>query len=94
MGIGALIIDKNSFNPSLSVKRIKKLKLVHLYFLNYYHHTILSGDSVLVQVKMQKLELCMKQKIGSRLRKEYERTLCYHPICLIYTLSTSWEMPG
>ena len=29
--------------------------------------------------------------IGSRLRKEYDRAICCHPVCLIYLLSTSWE---
>ena len=43
---------------------------------------------------LKKKEICMKQMIGSRFMKEYERAVCYHPVCLIYTLSTSWEMPG
>ena len=30
----------------------------------------------------------------SRLRKESNRPVCCHPVCLIYTLSRSWEMPG
>ena len=34
----------------------------------------------------------MEQPIGSRLRKEYHRALCCHPVCLTYTLSTSGEM--
>ena len=37
---------------------------------------------------------CMKQLIGSRLKKEYNRAVCCHPVCLIYMLSTSWEMSG
>ena len=36
-----------------------------------------------------KLEPCMEQLIGSRSRKEYDRALCCHPVCLTYTLSTS-----
>ena len=48
-----------------------------------------------VQVKKQQLEACMEQLIGSRLRKEYDRAVCCHPLCLTYTLrSTSWEMLG
>ena len=31
---------------------------------------------------------------GSRLRKEYNRAVCCHPICLTSTLSTCGEMPG
>ena len=44
-------------------------------------------------VKKQQLEPWMEQLIDSRLRKEYDRVLCYHPIGLIYMLNTSWEMP-
>ena len=36
----------------------------------------------------------LEQLIGSRLRKEYNRVVCCHPVCLTYMLSTSWEMPG
>ena len=32
--------------------------------------------------------------IGLRLRKEYDRTVCCHPVCLAYMLSTSQEMLG
>ena len=42
-------------------------------------------------VKKKQLEPCMEQLIGSRLRKEYKRAVCYHPVCLTYTL-TAWEM--
>ena len=44
-------------------------------------------------VKKQQLEPCMEQLIGSRSRKEYDRAVCCHPVCLTYTLIT-WEMPG
>ena len=40
-------------------------------------------------VKKQQLEPSMEQLIGSRLRKEYDRAVCCHPISLIYMLSTS-----
>ena len=43
----------------------------------------------LMQVKEQRLEPCMKQLISSRLRKEHDRTVCCHPVCLIYMLSRS-----
>ena len=39
-------------------------------------------------------EPCIQQMIDSRLRKEYDRAVYCHPVCLIYLLSTSWEMPG
>jgi len=35
-----------------------------------------------------RIALCMEQLIGSRLRKKYDRAVCCHPVCLIYTLST------
>ena len=49
---------------------------------------------ICMQVKKQQLEPCMEQQIGSRLRKEYDRAVCCHPVCLTYMLSTSREMPG
>ena len=36
----------------------------------------------------------LNQLTGSRLRKEHNRAACCRPVCLSYTLSTSWEMPG
>ena len=33
-------------------------------------------------VKKQQLEPCMEQLIGSGLRKEYDRTVCCHPVYL------------
>ena len=35
-----------------------------------------------MQVKKQQLELCIKQLIGSRLRKEYDMSVCCHPFNL------------
>ena len=47
-----------------------------------------------MQVKKQQLEPCMEQLTGSGLRKEYNKAVVYcHPVYLIYTQSTSWEMP-
>ena len=42
-----------------------------------------------MQVKKQQSEPCMEKLIGSRLRKEHNRAVCCHCVCLIYTLSTS-----
>ena len=44
-------------------------------------------------VKKQQIEPCM-ELIGSRLRKEYDRAICCHRVCLTYMLGTSWEMLG
>ena len=45
-------------------------------------------------VKKQQLEPCMEQLIGLRLKKECDRAVCCHPVCLTYMLSTSSEMLG
>ena len=47
-----------------------------------------------IQVKKQQLETCMELQLGSRLRKQYVRAICCHPVFLAYMLSTSWEMLG
>ena len=49
---------------------------------------------ICMQVKKQQLEPCMEQIIRSRSKKEYDRAVCCHPVCLTCMLSTSWEMPG
>jgi len=41
-----------------------------------------------VWVKKQQLETIMEQLIGSRLRKEYDKAICCHPVCLTYMLGT------
>ena len=41
-----------------------------------------------MQVKKQQLEPCVEQLIVSRLKKEYDRAVCCHRVCLTYTLST------
>ena len=46
-----------------------------------------------MRVKKQQSEPSMEQLTGSRLRKEYDRAVCCYPVCVIYMLSTSWEMP-
>ena len=37
-----------------------------------------------MQVKKQQLEHCMEQLIDSRLRKEHDRAVYCHPVCLTY----------
>ena len=54
------------------------------------YQTILSvSGETYMQVRKQQLETCMEQLISSRSRKEYNRAVCHHPVCLTYTLSTS-----
>ena len=42
----------------------------------------------------QQLELDMEQQTGSKLGKEYVKTVCCHPVNLSYMQSTSCKMPG
>ena len=44
-----------------------------------------------MQVKKQQLEPDMEQWTGSKLGKEYVKTVCCHPAYLTYMQSTSWE---
>ena len=44
-----------------------------------------------MQVKKQQLELDMEQQTGSKLGKEYVKTVYCHPAYLTYMQSTSWE---
>ena len=45
-------------------------------------------------VKKQQLELNMEQQTGSKLGKEYIKTIDHHHAYLNYMQSTSWEMLG
>ena len=42
-----------------------------------------------MQVKKQQLEPCMEQLISTGLRKENDRAVCCHSVCLTYMLRTS-----
>ena len=48
----------------------------------------------LYAVKKQQLEPDMEQQTGSKLGKEYVKTVYCHPAYLTYMQSASWEMPG
>ena len=54
----------------------------------------LSPEKPVCRVKKQQLEPYMDQLIGSRSRKENDRAVCCHPVCLTCMLSTLWEKPG
>ena len=45
-----------------------------------------------MQIKMQQLELDMKQQTGSKLGKEYVKDVNCHPAYLTYMQSTSYKM--
>ena len=46
-----------------------------------------------MQVKKQHLQLNTEQETGSKLGKEYVKTVCCHPAYLTYMQSTSCDMP-
>ena len=46
-----------------------------------------------MQVKKQQLELDVEQT-GSKLGKEYDKAVYYHPVYLTDMQRTSYEMPG
>ena len=47
-----------------------------------------------MQVKKQQLEPDMEQQTGSKLGKEYVKTVYFHPAYLTYMQSTSCKMLG
>ena len=47
-----------------------------------------------MQVKKQQLEPDMEKQTGSKLGKEYIKTVYCHPAYLMHMQSTSYEMPG
>ena len=47
-----------------------------------------------MQVKKQQLETDMEQQTGSKLGKEYDKTVYCHPAYLTYMQNISWEMQG
>ena len=47
-----------------------------------------------MQISMQQLEPDMEQLIGSKLGKEYDKGVYFHPVYLTFTQSISWGMPG
>ena len=47
-----------------------------------------------MEVKKQQLEMDMEQQTGSKLGKEYIKTVYCHPAYLTYIQSTSCEIPG
>ena len=47
-----------------------------------------------MQGKKQQFETDMEQQTGSKLGKEYDKTVYCPPVYLMYMQSTSCEMPG
>ena len=59
-----------------------------------YQTTFPASWEAYMWVKKQQLEPDMEQWTGSKLGKEYIKTVYCHPAYLTYMQSTSWEMPG
>ena len=59
-----------------------------------YQTTLPASWEICMQVKKQQLELDMEQQIGSKLGKEYVKTVYCHPAYLTYMQSISSKMPG
>ena len=98
-----LVVDREAWGAAVhgvAKSRTQLSNWMELRFLSVdlvkMEYQIISPVSweICMQVKKQQLEPCMEQQIGSRLRKEYDRAVCCHPVCLTYMLSTSREMPG
>ena len=93
---------RNSRKTSTSVSLTMPKPLTVWIILNYgkllkrweYQIILPVSWETCMMVKKQQVELCIEQIFGSRLRKEYDRAVCCHAVCLIYKLSTSWEMLG
>ena len=59
-----------------------------------YQTTWLASWEICMQVKKQQLEPDMEQQTGSKLGKEYVKSVYCHPAYLTYMQSTSCEMLG
>jgi len=61
-----------------------------------YHTTLFVSREVerCMQISMQQVEPDMEQLIGSKLGKEYDKVVYFHPVYLTFTQSISWGMPG
>ena len=87
MGLDAMILAFLIFSLKLALSLssftlIKKLfSFPHLLSLERWHPHI--------------WDCCSFLPIScSRFRKEYDKAVCCHPVCLIYMLSTWWETPS
>ena len=65
------------------------------FLKKWEYQTILPASwEICMQVKKQQLEPHMEKQTGSKLGKEYIKTVYCHPAYLIYMQSTSYEMLG
>ena len=66
----------------------------HTYMRWEYQNPWPASLEICMQIKKQQLEPDMGQGTGSKLRKEYVKTVCCHPAYLTYRQCTSCKMPG
>ena len=59
-----------------------------------YQTTLPASWEICMQVKKQQLEMDMEQQTGSKLGKEYIKTVYFHTAYLTSIQSTSCKMPG
>ena len=59
-----------------------------------YQTTLPASWEICMQVRKQQLESDMEQRTGSKLGKEYVKSVSYHSTNLTYMQRTSLEMPG
>ena len=59
-----------------------------------YQTTWPASWEICMQVRKQQLELGMEQQTGSKLEKQYIKTVCCHSAYFTYMQSTSWELMG
>ena len=65
------------------------------FFKRWEYQTTLSASwEICMQVRKQQLELDMEQQAGSKLGKEYIKTVYCHPAYLAYMQSISYKMTG
>ena len=99
---GLLKKQESSRKTSTSVLLTMPMPLTVWITTNYgkfwkkweYQTTWPASWEICIQVKKQQLELDMEQQTGSKSGKKYVKAVYYHPGCLTYMQSTSWEMPG
>ena len=81
----SLIMQKSLCVSQQSGKFLKKEE---------YQTTLPASCEICMQIKKQQLEPDMEQRTGSKLRKEFVKTVYCHPPSLTSMKSTSWKIPG
>ena len=64
------------------------------FFKRWEYQTWPASWEICTQVRKQQLELDMEKQTGSKLEKEYIKSVYCHFAYLTYMQSTSWEVLG